>query len=951
MGRAGGHPRGTSARLRVTAEFRFDVAFEQQAARTPDAVALRAVEGALTYADLDNRANQVASALHAAGVRAGAFVGLHLERSPDAVAALLGIHKAGGAVVPLPPAWPAERVAEILRFARLDAVIDDGATPLAAAADTRVVRLGDAWRRPAAPPSSRAGSGDQPAFVICSSGSTGTPKMIVRSHRSFHHRLRWTWEQHPFGPDDVCVQKSFVATTHAVYELFEPLLRGVAVRLVSDAALRDLTGFWSLLAAERVTRLLIVPSLLQASLDLPGFAPPPLRVLVLMGEHVGAALASRVAAVFPASTRIFSIYGSSEASSTLVADLRAPRPPDDDPPLGTPISADVRAHALDDALEPVPPGRTGTLYVAGTPLFSEYFRNPEGTAAVLTRRGAEPWYRSGDQVRVREDGSVVFAGRADGVVKVRGFRVDVGEVERWLARGPGVGQAVVVPHPDAASAATLLAFVTPADVAPAPVFAWLRAHLPAYMVPSVLVARDELPRTPSGKLDRLRLAREYRPAAAVLDAASFATETERTVAAVWSGVLDGRAVTRDASFFEVGGTSLTVFAAAHRLRAAFGLTPQQLGAATFYAHPALADLAAAIERARRGEAVAAPADDAVLVPLRRGDGSGRPPLFVVSPAGGAVGAYDKLVRALRAPCDVVGIRDPFLSGDRDPTEGFQRWVRRYTDAIRRRQPAGPYHIVAYSSAGAYGLEIAQQLRAERAAVGLLALVDPVGMDHLDPRRFGHWSLRARFSRASVRRVIRWGGELRALVPRVLRAGRTAAVNDWTLSRGQFEELAAWARTNHANIVRYAALLELNTGRPFAFADGALDAVAPSGYLDALLARVADVDPAIDAEMIGRAVVQYELQAKAQHRYRLQRYDGVVHLFEVAGPYAGLVAVQLRPYVRRLVARTVALDGLTPRVSELLRPLPEALHRHFASMRNDAFATRLAAELDALLDAP
>jgi len=923
----------------VTHQFRFDTEFEKQAARTPEAVALRSSDGTVTYADLDTRANRVANHLRATGISPGAFVGLHLERSPDAVAALLGILKAGGAVVPLPPSWPTDRVGEILRFARLDAVIHADATPLATHPDTRAIRLGDALRGDATTPP-RTGGSDGPAFVICSSGSTGMPKMIVRSHASFLHRLQWTWGEHPFAADDVCVQKSFQATTHAVYELFEPLLRGVAVRIVPDEALRDLVGFWSLLSAERVTRLLIVPSMLQAALELPEFAAPPLRVLVLMGEHVPARLASRVTAAFPKATQIFSIYGSSEASSTLVTDLRSPRNPDDDPPLGKPISPDVRVDVRD-----------GVLYVAGTPLFTEYFRNPEGTAAVLDTRGSERLYRTGDQVRVREDGSLVFAGRADGVVKVRGFRVDVGEVEHWLSRGPGVGQCVVVAHPDTTAAATLVGFVTPAGAPTPAIFAWLRSYLPPYMLPSTIVAVDDFPRTPSGKIDRLRLARDHSHAPADANPARYESETERSVAAVWGELLGVRTIERDSSFFEIGGTSLTVFAAAHRLREQLGLTTAQLGAATIYAHPTLAALAAAIERVRRGDPpVAATSEATVLVTLRRGDGSGSPPLFVIPPAGGTLGAYEKVVRALRTTRDVIGLRDPFLSGARDPTEGFQRWARRYTDAVRHRQPDGPYHILAYSSAGALGYEIAQQLRADGEEVGLLALVDPVALDRSTQWRFGYWALRIRFSRPVLQRIVRWGGAVRAWLPRVVRARRTAAnANDWTVSRSEFDARASAARTNRDFILRFSALLEMNTGRPFALGERQLDAVTPSGYLNVLLSRVRDVDPTIDAEMIERALVLYDVQVLAQHRYRLQRYDGTVHLFEVAGLSGGLIAAQLRPYVRKLYGLQLEMTNLSPRMRELLEPYGEALRGHYGCMRNDAFTDRLAAELDTVLE--
>ncbi len=927
----------------MTQNFRFDTAFEQQAARAPGDIALRFRDGTITYAELDARANRVANRLLAAGISSGAFVGLYTERSIGAVAALLGILKIDGAVVPLPPSWPGDRVSEFLRHGRLDAVIDAAATPLSADVGTRTLRLEDALRETAAPPRVERGGSDSPAFVICSSGSTGTPKMIVRSHRSFLHRLQWTWEQHPYSADDVCVQKSFQATTHAVYELFEPLLRGVAVRIIPDESLRDMASFWELLAEERATRLLIVPSMLQASLDLPAFVPPPLRVLVLMGEHVPAALAARAAAAFPAGTKIFSIYGSSEASSTLVFDLRSSYSLGEDPPLGTPISPDVRVSVLDADLEPIAPGGIGMLHVGGSPLFTGYFRNPEGTEAVLERLGAERVYRTADQVRVLADGSFLFVGRTDDVVKVRGFRVDLSEVGRWLSRGPGVRQCVVAPYPDASSAATLLAFVTPADVQTPALFAWLRAHLPAYMLPSVIIPMDRFPQTPSGKIDRRRLIADHGRVAANSPAVKYESDTERAIASVWGDLLQLPVVERDRSFFEIGGTSLTVFAAAHRLREALGLTTEALGAATLYTHPTLAALADAIDHGTEAQA------ETVLVPLRRGDGSERAPLFVVSSAGGTLGAYEKVVRALKTPREVVGLRDPYLAGDRDPTEGFQRWARRYTAAIRRRQPRGPYHILAYSSAGAFGYEIAQQLRADGEDVALLALVDPVAMG-ASRRGFGRWALSARFKSGKVRRVVRWGGLLRAVVPRALRAKRSAAnANDWTLSELEFGAHASWATSDRDNILRFAALLELNTGRPFAIQAPELDAVAPSEYLDVLLARVAQVDAGIEPEMIRRAVIQYELQVKSQHRYRPQRYDGIMYMFDASGPFSGLDAAHVRPYVRKLHVRSLSFEGLSERTRELLATFPEGLRAHYGCMRNDRFAEQLAAELDSALE--
>lgn len=927
-------------------DFRFDTTFEAQVLRTPGSVALRFHKESVTFGELNARANRVAGALHVAKVPEGAYVGLHVGRSADAVAALLGILKVGAVVVPLPPAWPPNRVEEILKFAQLDLVIDSHTTPVSSEA-APTLHLEDALQGPEASSPGVIRKGEQAAFVICSSGSTGAPKMIVRSHSSFLHRLKWTWQEHPYQTDDVCVQKSFQATTHSIYELFEPLLQGVAVRIVPDEALRDLSAFWDLLTRERVTRLLIVPSMLQASLDLPDFVAPPLRVMVLMGEHVSGPLASRTVAAFPRETKIFSIYGSSEASSTLVSDLREHRPDHDDPPLGRPITPDVTALVLNEQLEPIAPGGTGMLHIAGSPLFIGYFRNTEGTEAALEKRHKpDLLYRTSDHVRVREDGQFVFTGRADNVVKVRGFRVDLGEVERVLSRAPGVRQCVVSPQPDALSAATLVGHVIPTDVHLSDLFDWLRAHLPAYMLPSVIQPMDEFPRTPSGKVDRRRLAAEYRQASDGT-LAEYESDTERAVAKVWCALLGLSNIDRNRSFFEMGGTSLTVFAAAHRLREALGLTPEQLGATTIYDFPTLAALARVMDQTRRGETVvSAGGGESVLVALKRGDAT-LPPLFAVSAAGGTLGAYDKTIKAMKTPREIIGLRDPFISGGRNPVDGFQSWVRQYTDAIRRKQLQGPYYILAYSSAGAFGYEIVQQLRAAGEEIAFFGLVDPVAMDAADSGRFGYWALQGRSESTYKRTLIRLAGTLRALVPHGLRSHHSEQnANDWKLSEPEFDAFARAAKADGENILRLATLMELSTGQPFAIRASELGATSP---LDTLKLRVASVDASIDADLIERTLVQYELQVKSQHNYRLQAYDGPVHLYYAEGPESGLIAAQLRPYVQKLHAHALPMSAPTDRTRDLLQLFSGGFRAHFSCMRNDLFAKRLATELDLALE--
>lgn len=927
-------------------------------------VALVEAGRSVGYGALHERVSALARVLLARGVGAGSLVGVHVERSVAYVTCVLAILELDATVMPLPPAYPAERLRELAAFAALDAVLDAAATPLVAGIDApthrfealeREVGVAHA-RRPTAP-----GASDRAAFVLASSGSTGTPKLIVRSHASFFHRLEWTWATHPYRDGEACCQKSHMTTTHAIYELFEPLLQGVPVHLISDAEVRDLEAFWETIRARGITRLLIVPSVLQASLELAGFAAPPLTQLVLMGEPVHPRLAAAVLARFPEPTRIHSIYGSTEASSAFDCDLRVHFRAGEQLPLGVPLVPAIRAAVLDDALAPVPVGEVGMLHISGPPLFTEYHRAPALTAAAFVTPATAPdadadaarLFRTRDSVRRMPDGSLRFVGRVDNTVKIRGFRVDLEEVERAILLQPDVRQCAVVVRERGPGTDSLAAFVSPASVASTDVLRRLRERLPAHMVPSLVTAMAALPRTPSGKVDRRALAGAREDAAPASTAAvAPGRATWQRVAAIWGEVLDRRDVERDSVFFDIGGTSLTVFAVLHRLRSAFGLDRRQLSDQSLYRHAsvdALADHIDALVAGTAASATDASGAPTVLVTLKKGADPTLPPVFLVPSAGGTLGAYERLLKVLTTRRAVIGLRDPFLWGERDPTIGFQRWVAVFVDAIRARQPKGPYYIVGYSSAGAFALEIAQHLRRAGEEVALLALIDTLALDRASKWRFGYWALEARFYRPIVGPVVRAIGSLRRLVPRVLRAsGRVGRDMNIVPTRDRFESLAEELRRSADHLRSLAALLELNTGLPFSLTAEDVAATAPERYLALLLGRVRQVAPDVDTEMIANIVIQYRLQVRSQHEYRLQRYDGPVALFEVHGPYFGMVAVQLRPYVRRLTLHGASLGEPTARTREISEVLTGPIRPHFQCMRDEAFVAKLAEQLQRLL---
>lgn len=947
-------------------------AFADQARRTPSRVALQEADCEVTYGELARRAAGVRTRLQSEGIGPGARVALHAHRSIEGVAGILGILGAGAAVVPVSPSDPVGRIDDLVRFAGLAAVVDTLDAPFRARWEGPRIRSDGGEASHASSKGAPGGpslTAEAPAFILRSSGSTEKPKLIVRSHGSFRHRLLWTWRRHPFEPDDVGCQKAHLTTTHSIYELFEPLLQGAPVVLLADTDVRRLERFWELVRSRGVTRLLLVPSALRASLDMPGFVPPALKVLVLMGEYVSPSLAASAIQVFPTATALYSIYGSTEASSTHLCDLRADFVPGSELPLGVPISPDVRAEVLDPDGRPVGEGEIGRLHIGGPALFQGYLGDPERTAAVLGDRGEGRGvlYDTRDEVRTEEDGLLVFQGRVDATVKIRGFRVSLEEVERALLRHPGVTQAVVVVGGEAEGASRLDAWVAPDSVDRTDLFDGLRRRLPDYMVPSSVTPVDRFPLTPSGKVDRRELAerrsdrgtgegeRPAEPEGATLEAAAL-DPLARNVASAWEQVLGHREFGLDQSFFEVGGTSLSAIRVVQALRSSLlqdFAAPPEVNEDLLYRFPTVRSLTTALAGTSPDAAGGSAAGQSpLLVTLKGSTDPSLSPLFLISSAGGTVGVYERLVRHLRTGREVVGVRDPYLWGDRDPRSPTSVWAGRYVEAIRSRQPQGPYHVGAYSSAGSLGFEVARQLRAAGDEVAVLVLVDPLSLDRPHDRSFGFWASRATWSGPLLRNLVRLWGWLR--IPLVRRserrsggdAGRASTAtrpNDAPRSDEEIAELEREALDSAGQVLAFSALLEMNTGRPLGLDPEDL-AESEEPAFRVLLERVATAAPEIDAQRLERIATQYPLQVRAQHQYRLRPLDAPTLLVEPRSRYRGLLPLLLRPHVRRLEALAIPLGPPTERVAHLSERFG-ACAPHFRCMRDDAFVKGVARAID------
>ncbi len=551
--------------------------FEDQAGRTPDAVALRWDGRDLTYRQLNEQANQLARYLQSLGVAPGVLVGVCLERSFDLVVGLLGILKAGGAYVPLDPNYPRER----LRF-----ILDDSAARVVLTAErllagvpetsARVVCLD---RDPAIQRQPKDNLPDSPApadvaYVIYTSGSSGAPKGVLGLHRGALNRFSWMWRTYPFGPFEVGCQKTTLSFVDSVWEIFGPLLAGTASVLIPDDAVRDPERLIDTLATNRVSRIVLVPSLLRALLDRGtdlATRLPQLKLWVTSGEALPVDLGRAFRAVFPDRV-LLNLYGSTEVSADATYYEVGREIPDNTIPIGRPM-ANVRVAVLDQRRQPVPLGVAGELYVGGDGVARGYLNRPELTAArfIADPTGQAPgvrFYQTGDVARFRSDGNLEYLGRIDQQVKIRGYRIELGEVEAALAQHPAVHQAIVVAREDRPGDKRLVAYVVAQGDAPLDgreVRRFLGERLPGFMVPALVVVLDALPLLPNGKVDRLGLPP---PEAVRPGGVAFrrpATEREQAIAGVWEEVLGVSSIGVDEDFFALGGDSLAAARVAARL--------------------------------------------------------------------------------------------------------------------------------------------------------------------------------------------------------------------------------------------------------------------------------------------------------------------------------------------------------------------------------------------------
>ncbi|WP_051838452.1 amino acid adenylation domain-containing protein [Streptomyces sp. NRRL WC-3742] len=719
--------------------------FQAQAARTPEATALVAGAETLSYAELNARANRLARVLVARGAGPDTLVALALPRTAELVVALLAVLKSGAAYLPLDPEHPAERTRHVLADAAPALLLTDGAhrEGLALPEDTEAFLLdrpgiGELLARQLPTDLTDADrtaplTAGHAAYVIYTSGSTGRPKGVVVEHRSVADYLGWTTAAYP-AASGAALLHSPVTFDLTVTALYTPLVSGGAVHL---AALAEDAATEAALAERPVTFLKATPSHLPLLAELPD-AFSPTGELLIGGEALTGEAVRAWRERHPRAT-VVNVYGPTEATVNCT-EYRVPAGqalPSGPVPIGRPFP-NTRAYVLDSALRPVPAGQSGELYIAGASLARGYLRRPGLTAERFT---ADPYgpagsrmYRTGDLARWNTDGQLVYLGRADDQVKLRGHRIEPGEVEAALTAHGSIARAAVVLREDVPGDQRLVAYAVPAPGAepdPAALRGHLAGLLPEYMVPAAVVLLDTLPLSAHGKLDRTALpAPEFGPAG---PGRAPRNPREEQLLALFAEVLGitGPALTDlgiDDDFFDLGGHSLLITRLAGRIRETLDA---DLTIRALFEAPTVARLAERLGTTGNGF------DDSldVLLPLRA-EGS-RAPLFCVHPGLGIGWVYSGLARALKDrplyALQARGLRGGGEGGEGELPGSVEEMARDYAAHLRAVQPQGPYHLLGWSFGGVVAQAVAAQLEADGQRVALLTLLDayPHGRAHTE----------------------------------------------------------------------------------------------------------------------------------------------------------------------------------------------------------------------------
>jgi surfactin family lipopeptide synthetase A len=686
-----------------------------QAASSPEQVAIEYDAVQLTYSELAARADLLAGHLRSLGVGPRVLVGICCDRSVEMVVGLLGVLGAGGAYVPVDPGYPLERQAFILEDAEVAVLLTHehllGNLP---ATGATIVCLDRDWPEVAtglADPLPGPSDPERLAYVIYTSGSTGKPKGVQVPHRALVNFLTAMRDKPGFGADDVLLGVTTLSFDIAGLELYLPLLCGGRLVVASAEAVADPRALASLIEQHEVTVMQATPTTWRMLVDSGWTGRPGLRALC-GGEALPPALAE---ALLARDVELWNLYGPTETTIwSTVTRIEA----GDAVSIGRPI-ANTSVYVLDPQHQPVPVGVFGELYIGGDGLAQGYLRRPELTAE---RFIAHPFadrgrlYKTGDRVRYRADGALEYHGRLDFQVKVRGFRIELGEIEAALARNPSVRAAVAAAHERSSGESELVGYVVAAGSrgSSAQLRRELAETLPGYMVPTSIVWLDALPLTPNGKVDRKALPDpKALPEERETPYVAPRTRTERELVRIWERVLETKPIGVADDFFELGVTSVVAARLFARIQRRFG---PSLPLAPIFATPTVESLARLIDKGTGEQS-----RWTSLVPIQA-EGS-KTPIFCIHGGAGTILNLEPLARRLGPDQPFYGLQSRGLYGGEPPLTTVEQMAAHYLSELREVQPHGPYCLVGYCFGALVAYDIAQRLLRGGEQIRMLAFVN------------------------------------------------------------------------------------------------------------------------------------------------------------------------------------------------------------------------------------
>jgi amino acid adenylation domain-containing protein len=716
--------------------------FEARVAQNPEAIAIAYRGQYLTYRELEQKANRLASHLRHLGVTAETLVGICVERSLEMVIGLFAILKAGGAYLPLDPNYPQARLTYLLEDARVDILLTQEKL-LACLPQTsaKIVCLDRDWETIDCKKSDFINNvnSDNLAYTIYTSGSTGNPKGVAIEHRSAVNTLYDIERRFQINSQDRILAVSSLSFDLSVYDIFGILGSGGTVIIPQAETCPNPEHWLESIAKEKVTIWNSAPALMELLVNYVNFSkkqlPPSLRLVMLSGDRISLNLVNHLKTLNP-QLQIVSLGGATEASIWSIYYPIDNLPPSAKTiPYGRPLGNQY-FYIFDRNLQLAPIGVTGELYIGGVGVARGYLHQEELTQekfikAPLIKGGwGDCLYKTGDLGRYLEDGNIEFLGRIDNQVKIHGVRVELGEIETTLLQYEDLRETVISIDCNDLEETTLVAYCVLKPQATATskqLRDFLKTQLPTYAVPQTFVFLDSLPLTPNGKLDRRALSDTPLDRGSRGDLLPPPDRLEWQLSQIWSNILNVKPIGRDENFFDLGGNSLAALRLFEQIQTVFG---QSLPLATLFQAPTIAQLVSLM--LDRGWS----ASWSSLVSIQpHGKQS---PFFCVHPIGGNVLSYRTLAEALGKERPFYGLQARGLDGEQMPLTSIDAIAASYLEEIRLIQPHGPYFLGGHSFGGFVAFEMAQQLYRQGETVGVLALFDCLGPNSYDKYPFAQW---------------------------------------------------------------------------------------------------------------------------------------------------------------------------------------------------------------------